>query len=200
MRHGGAGSRRGQVTRGTGAARGTLPARAASVPPAARGARDAAARARQLAARHGVPTASEVDLATWQADDSRTTYVFDVSSAADYEVGHRPGFASAPGGQLLQELTARTAVPSARIVVADSDGAQALATAYWLRMMGRDAYALPDANRGRWLEQGPDAAAQLTGLTKPYERLEGRAEAMQAYIDWELDLLDRVDAASFRLD
>ena len=173
---------------------------AASVPPSARGARDAAARARQLAARHGVPTASEVDLATWQADDSRTTYVFDVSSAADYEVGHRPGFASAPGGQLLQELTARTAVPSARIVVADSDGAQALATAYWLRMMGRDAYALPDANRGRWLEQGPDAAAQLTGLTKPYERLEGRAEAMQAYIDWELDLLDRVDAAAFRLD
>lgn len=168
-------------------------------PPCASALRDAAERVRDLADRHRVPVISEVDLATWQADDSRTTYVFDVSSPADYEAGHRPGFASAPGGQLLQELTARTAVPSARIVVADSDGVQALITAYWLRMMGRHAYALPEANRGRWLESGPDATAELALLEKPYERLEGRLEAMQGYIDWELDLLDRVDPATFAL-
>ena len=161
--------------------------------------RDAAGRARKLADEHGVPVISETDLATWRADDSRTTYVFDVSSPADYEAGHRPGFASAPGGQLLQELTARTAVPSARIVVADSDGVQALITAYWLRLIGRDAYALPDANRGRWLEPGPDAGAELVRLEKPYERLEGRLEAMQDYIDWELDLLDRIDPDTFHL-
>ena len=139
------------------------------------------------------------DLATWRADDSRTTYVFDVSSPADYEAGHRPGFASAPGGQLIQDLTARTAIPSARIVVADSDGVQALITAYWLRLMGRDAYALPDANRGRWLEPGSGADAELVRLEKPYERLEGRLEAMQGYIDWELDLLDRIDPDTFHL-
>ena len=175
-------------------------AETAPTPPCPSALQDAAERIRDLADRHRVPVISEIDLATWQADDSRTTYVFDVSSPAGYEAGHRPGFASAPGGQLLQELTARTAVPSARIVVADSDGVQALITAYWLRLMGRNAYALPDANRGRWLEPGPDATAELARLEKPYERLEDRLEAMQGYIHWELDLLDRVPVDGFGLD
>ena len=157
-------------------------------------------RAQRLAERHGVPVITEADLAGWGADDSRSTYVFDVSSPADYEAGHRPGFASAPGGQLIQELTARTAVPSARIVVADSDGVQSLLTAHWLRLMGREAYALPDANRGRWLEPSPDAAVEPARPTKPYERSVDALQAMRDYIAWELDLLDRVDASTFGLD
>ena len=156
--------------------------------------------ARRLAERHGVPVITEADLAAWSADDSRSTYVFDVSSPADYETGHRPGFASAPGGQLIQELTARTAVPSARIVVADSDGVQSLLTAHWLRLMGREAGALPDANRGRWLETGPDPAAEPTGPGKPYERSVDALQAMRDYIEWELDLTDRIDCSSFALD
>ena len=159
----------------------------------------AAARARRLADTCGVPVIGETDLAGWLADDSRTTYVFDVSSPAGYAAGHRPGFASAPGGQLIQELTARTAVPSARIVVADADGAQSLLAAYWLRLMGREAYALPDANRGRWLETDSDAAAEPGRPAKPYERSVDALQAMRDYIDWELDLLDRVDAGSFDL-
>ncbi len=123
-----------------------------------------------------------------------------MSAPADYEAGHRPGFASAPGGQLIQELTARTAVPSARIVVADSDGVQSLLTAHWLRLMGREAYALPDANRGRWLESGPDAGAEPDRPAKPYERSVDALQAMRDYIEWELDLLDRVDASTFALD
>ena len=168
--------------------------------PAPSALQDAAARARRLADTHGVPVIGESDLAAWLADDSRSTYVFDVSSPADYEAGHRPGFAPAPGGQLIQELTARTAVPSARIVVADSDGVQSLLTAHWLRLMGREAYALPDANRGRWLETGPDAGAEPARPAKPYERSVDALQAMRDYIEWELDLLDRVDAASFALD
>ena len=162
--------------------------------------RDAAARARRLADTRGVPVIGEADLAGWLADHSRTTYVFDVSTPAGYAAGHRPGFASAPGGQLVQELTARTAVPSARIVVADSDGVQSLLTAYWLRLMGREAYALPDANRGRWLETSPDAEAEPARPAKPYERTVDALQAMRDYIEWELYLLDRVDAASFGLD
>ena len=167
--------------------------------PAPSALRDAAARARRLADTHAVPVIGESDLAAWLADDARSTYVFDVSAPADYEAGHRPGFASAPGGQLIQELTARTAVPSARIVVADSDGVQSLLTAHWLRLMGREAYALPDANRGRWLESGPDAGAEPARPAKPYERSVDALQAMRDYIEWELDLLDRVDAASFAL-
>ena len=161
---------------------------------------DAAARARRIAGEKGVPIISEVDLAAWLADNSRTTYVFDVSSPGDYGAGHRPGFASAPGGQLVQELTARTAVPSARIVVADSDGVQSLLTAYWLRLMGREAYAMPDANRGRWLESGAGDDGEPARPIKPYERSIDALQAMRDYIEWELDLLDRVPADAFRLD
>ncbi len=90
-------------------------------------------------------------------------------------------------------------MPSARIVVADSDGVQSLLTAYWLRLMGREAYALPDANRGRWLESGTDAVAEPARPTKPYERSVDALQAMRDYIEWELDLLDRVDADNFGL-
>lgn len=172
----------------------------AAVPPAPDALKAAAARAGRIADEHGVPVIGEAGLAGWRADDSRSTYVFDVSSSSDYGAGHRPGFASAPGGQLIQELTARTAVPSARIVVADSDGVQSRLTAYWLRLMGREAYALPDANRGRWLEAGPDPDAEPARPVKPYERSVDALQAMRDYIEWELDLLDRVDAAAFRLD
>ena len=171
-----------------------------AAPPSPVALRDAAARARRMADTHRVPVIGEADLAGWLADDSRTTYVFDVSTPAGYAAGHRPGFASAPGGQLVQELTARTAVPSARIVVADSDGVQSLLTAYWLRLMGRQTYALPDANRGRWLETGSDAAGEPARPAKPYERSVDALQSMRDYIEWELDLLDRVDAAAFRLD
>ena len=171
-----------------------------SGPPSGSALRDAAARAGRLADSHRVPVIGEADLAGWLADDSCTTYVFDVSSPAGFAAGHRPGFASAPGGQLIQELTARTAVPSARIVVADSDGVQSRLTAYWLRLMGREAYALPDANRGRWLEASSDAAGEPARPAKPYERSVDALQAMRDYIDWELDLLDRVPADAFRLD
>ena len=169
-------------------------------PPSVDALKGAAVRARHLVDSHGVPVIGESDLAAWLADDSRTTYVFDVSSPAGYEEGHRPGFVSAPGGQLVQELTARTAVPSARMVVADSDGVQALLTAHWLRLMGREAYPLPGANRGRWLEAGLDTDTEPARPAKPYERTVDALQAMRDYIEWELDLLDRVDAASFRLD
>ena len=69
-----------------------------ATPPEPSAHQDAAARARRLADTHGVPVIGEADLAGWLADDSRITYVFDVSSPAGYEAGHRPGFASAPGG------------------------------------------------------------------------------------------------------
>lgn len=171
----------------------------ATAPPSPSALQGAAARARHLAGTHRVPVVGEAELAGWLADDSRTTYVFDVSAPAGYAAGHRPGFASAPGGQLIQELTARTAVPSARIVVADADGVQSLLTAYWLRLMGREAFALPGANRGRWLETGPGAEAEPARPAKPYEHSVDALQAMRGYIDWELDLLDRVDAAAFRL-
>ena len=52
----------------------------------------------------------------WPAPD-RTLYRFDVRTPEEYAAGHLPGFASAPGGQLVQETDLRAPVRGARIVL-----------------------------------------------------------------------------------
>jgi hypothetical protein len=53
-----------------------------------------------------------------------------------------PGFASAPGGQLVQETDHTAAVRGARIVLADDDGVRASMSASWLAQMGWEVYVL----------------------------------------------------------
>ena len=68
--------------------------------------------------------------------DTHTLYRFDVRGPDEYRAGHRAGFRSAPGGQLVQATDTFIAVRQARIVLADSDGVRARATAAWLTRMG----------------------------------------------------------------
>ena len=60
--------------------------------------------AADMAARFGVKTVDRATFETWRADDTRTTYMLDVRSQAEYEAGHMPGSVFAPGGQLVQSL------------------------------------------------------------------------------------------------
>ena len=60
----------------------------------------------------------------------------------EYAAGHLPGFASAPGGQLVQETDHTAAVRGARIVLADDDGVRADMTASWLAQMGWEVYVV----------------------------------------------------------
>jgi rhodanese-related sulfurtransferase len=96
--------------------------------------------AQRLAARAGATILDEAGLARWTADTDRTLYRWDVRTPAEYEAGHRPGFGSAPGGQLVQETDVYAAVRGARIVLCDggprSDGVRAPMTAHWLAQMG----------------------------------------------------------------
>ncbi|WP_010095104.1 rhodanese-like domain-containing protein, partial [Burkholderia ubonensis] len=89
------------------------------------------------AERAGVPRIALADVAAL-AEPGRTLYRFDVRTPEEYEAGHLPGFASAPGGQLVQETDHHAPVRGARIVLADDDGVRADMTASWLAQMGWD--------------------------------------------------------------
>ena len=57
---------------------------------------------------------SSAELERMRLDTARTLYCFDVRSPEEYRAGHRAGFASAPGGQLVQATDTYAAVRNAR--------------------------------------------------------------------------------------
>ena len=93
-------------------------------------------------------------------EPGRTVYRFDVRSPEEYAAGHLPGFANAPGGQLVQETDHQVPVRGARIVLADGDGVRAAMTASWLAQMGWDVVVVQDAPAAAFTEQGVPAAAK----------------------------------------
>ena len=124
----------------------------------------ARADAQRLAARAGALRLDEAGLARWEADTQRTLYRWDVRTPEEFEAGHRPGFGSAPGGQLVQETDVCAAVRGARIVLADggqgSDGVRAPITAHWLAQLGWEVAWL-DAPQPVVLESGPWRPAHI---------------------------------------
>ena len=135
--------------------------------PASEAAREPARRAAQaLADRAGAVRLDAAGLVAWQADTTRTLYRWDVRTPEEYAAGHRPGFGSAPGGQLVQETDVCAAVRGARIVLADggpaTDGVRAAITAHWLAQLGWEVAWLTDAApsnlaTGAWLPPGTTA-------------------------------------------
>ncbi|MFG1694607.1 rhodanese-like domain-containing protein [Nonomuraea sp. NPDC049309] len=104
----------------------------------------AVAGARAVAERAGVAFIGACDLPGLR-EPGRTTYVFDVRSAAEYASGHLDGARHAPGGQLVQETDHYAPVRGARIVVVDDDGVRAAMTGSWLAQMGWETYAISPA-------------------------------------------------------
>ncbi|HET9044919.1 MAG TPA: rhodanese-like domain-containing protein, partial [Burkholderiales bacterium] len=96
----------------------------------------ARAAAVRVAERYGVKRIGIAELERMRADPARTLYCFDVRSPDEYRAGHRAGFASAPGGQLVQATDVYAAVRNARIILADADGVRATMSASWLLQMG----------------------------------------------------------------
>ncbi|OWQ45614.1 sulfurtransferase [Roseateles noduli] len=132
-----------------------------------------------LARRAHVQRIDASVLAEWLADARRTTYRFDVRSAAEYGRGHRPGFRNAPGGQLVQETDHHVPVRGARVVLADDDGIRAPMAAVWLAQMGWEVAVLPP-DAAAHTETGPDLPPQPLSPTvatiTPAELARWRAE------------------------
>ena len=103
----------------------------------------------------------EIDRATltrFEAEASvQTLYRFDVRDPLEYVAGHRAGWRSAPGGQLVQATDEYVGTLHARVVLADDDGVRARITASWLVQLGYlDVFVLADYDAHRALETGPE--------------------------------------------
>lgn len=101
-----------------------------------------------LTQRYGLHWLDAAGLADLQAQqDSRSLYIYDVRTRAEYAAGHLPGSAWIEGGQLVQELDKHVGARHARIVLVDDAlGARAAITASWLQQLAWGevfAYRLP---------------------------------------------------------
>jgi rhodanese-related sulfurtransferase len=164
---------------------------------------EAKRRARDVAYRAGVRTLGASELAALGADSTRTLYRFDVRTAEEYAAGHLPGFLSAPGGQLVQEIDLHAPVRGARIVLADALGVRADMTASWLAQMAWEVYVLeptapsrpsflPIEDGSAGSSEAPPARGPEGRYRRPYEGTDHPAAAIQAYLDWEHGLVDQL--------
>ena len=102
---------------------------------------------RKRAMRTGVSFIDAETCTEFSRDTNRTTYFFDIRDPEDFKRGHRKGFASAPGGQLVQTFDTFAATRHARHVLCDSDGLRAPMVGAWLRQMGiDDVFCLVDSD------------------------------------------------------
>jgi rhodanese-related sulfurtransferase len=101
-----------------------------------------AARARTLADKHGVPYVAPAAAHGWLSDTVRTTYLLDVRTAEEVAANGLPGFAHAPGGQLIQTTDQWVGVKGARLVLVDDGLVRAPVVAAWLRQLGHEACVL----------------------------------------------------------
>jgi rhodanese-related sulfurtransferase len=132
--------------------------RAPGVPQAA--ARRADTAAWDVARKAGVGRIPGPGLRSWLERADRTIYRFDVRSPEEYAAGHRAGFRSAPGGQLVQETDWFAPVRGALVVLAGDGGGRAAMTASWLAQMGWEVAVLGEGGAdpaGEALETGPRA-------------------------------------------
>ncbi len=114
----------------------------------------ARARARAVAEKAGVEEIDQATLGRFQAEqETRTLYVFDVRTGAEYAASHLAGARPAIGVQLVQKTDSFMATLGARVVCVDDTGPRALTTAAWLAQMGWRAYVLDGG-----LESGPKEA------------------------------------------
>ena len=157
---------------------------------------EARKRTREVAFRAGVRHIDWTDLTFLVSDTKRTLYRFDVRTPEEHAAGHWPGFRSAPGGQLVQELDMFAPVRGARVVLADDLVARADMSASWLAQLGVEVYVLEDSLTGtREIGHLPGLAPRpRTGRYKrPYEGTDNPRAAMQAYLEWEYGLVGQLE-------
>ena len=123
-------------------------------------------RARHVRGRSPSRTASSfvtaAEAKAWLADPSRTTYLLDVRTAEELAASAVPGFAHAPGGQLVQATDQWVGVKGARIVLLDADEVRAPVIAGWLRQLGHEACVLQGGGRRRGAGGSPAAQGRVS--------------------------------------
>jgi rhodanese-related sulfurtransferase len=115
--------------------------------------------AQRAAARAGVVEIDGATLARFESEAAtHTLYRFDVRDPLEYEAGHRVGWRSAPGGQLVQATDEYVGTLHARVVLGDDDGVRARMTASWLVQLGYlQVFVLADDDSSVTFETGPES-------------------------------------------
>ncbi|WP_332847178.1 rhodanese-related sulfurtransferase [Pseudomonas lactucae] len=148
----------------------------------------AARDARRVADKARVGRASLADLQRWQQEPTRTTYLFDVRTPEEFEVGHLPGARSTPGGQLVQETDHVASVRGARLVLADDDGVRANMSASWLAQLGWEVHVLDDLQPAHFSEKGawvaPVPAPPQAELISPHTLADWLAHGDTVVLDF----------------
>ena len=167
-------------------------------PVSAEHAERARASALAVANRAGVGRIPASLLTDWVTDPSGTLYRFDVRTPEEFAAGHRPGFRSAPGGQLVQESDVFAPVRGARIVLTDDDGVRANMAASWLAQMGWRVFVLDGdgSDEPFVIEKAATVVPKAPpgkAYKRPYEGTDNPRSAMQAYLDWEYGLVAQLE-------
>ncbi len=94
------------------------------------------ARAETLLARLDVATPGAAEIAAWQAEPGRTSYLFDLRTPEEIARDPAPAFVPALSGQLVQGTDLWVGVRHARLVLLDDLGLRGAIAAFWLRQLG----------------------------------------------------------------
>jgi rhodanese-related sulfurtransferase len=153
--------------------------------PTPAGREKARAAAALVAARFKVKFVFAAQVKEWLEDSSRTTYLLDVRSRAEFEAGHLAGSRHAAGGQVVQAADEYVGVRNARVVLIDPERVRSVMTASWLNQMGWDDVHVLEPDVGDWamerghgdrlvhqpaLSRAPRAGGVVGGALAPRER------------------------------
>ena len=140
------------------------------------------AAAAAVGARFGVQEIGVDQLAEWQLDGERTTYLLDVRTPEEFNEGHLDGSLSAPGGQLVQATDEYVSTHNARLVLVDDNGVRATMTASWLQQLGwPDAVVLAGGIAGHELRTGPGALQRVPAV--PIVKVAELADRLKSHPD-----------------
>ncbi|WP_050469401.1 rhodanese-like domain-containing protein [Herbaspirillum chlorophenolicum] len=158
-----------------------------SAPASANAQAVARSRAAALEQRESLPRIDLVTLRQWQADQRRTTFIFDIRTRAEHEHSHWPGAIWVQGVQLIQCLDEWVAVRNAHVVLIDTDGSRAAITAHWLQRLGvQVALFAPPADAPETI-----AAAPLAAPARRWEQIAAlSAEAARQWVQGGALVLD----------
>jgi rhodanese-related sulfurtransferase len=141
----------------------------------------------------------EIDAATlsqWLAGDAATTAILDFTTGVDYQKRHIPGAWFALRSDLKQAL-AKLPDGVRRYVLTCGSGLLARYAAADLRRLTALPVTVLGGGTSAWVAAGLPVQTGATRLAsplidryrRPYEGTDNRAEAMQAYLDWEFGLV-----------
>jgi rhodanese-related sulfurtransferase len=140
------------------------------------------AAAAAVGARFGVQEIGVDQLAEWQLDGERTTYLLDVRTPEEFNEGHLDGSLSAPGGQLVQATDEYVSTHNARLVLVDDNGVRATMTASWLQQLGwPDAVVLAGGIAGHELRTSPGALQSVPAV--PIVKVAELADRLKSHPD-----------------